>query len=81
MGQRPLQVLPLEVENRVLRAAREDEPIVLDRSVRLFLVARMAFVVEISVVVAILFVHGNANVIGSAVVVRADLCKIGDGPN
>ena len=41
----------------------------------------MAFVVEISVVVAILFVAGNANVIGSAVVVRADLCKIGDGPN
>ena len=28
---------------------------------------------ESSVVVAILFVHGNANVIGSAVVVRADL--------
>ena len=81
MGQRPLQVLPLEVENRVLPAAREDEPIVLDRSVRLFLVARMAFAVEISVVVALPFAHGNAKVIGSAVVVRADLCKIGDGPN
>ena len=73
-------MLPLEVEKLVLPAAREDEPIVLDRSVRLFLVARSVVVAESSVVVAILFVEGNANVIGSAVVVRADLCKIGDGP-
>jgi hypothetical protein len=44
-------------------------------------VHRMAFAVEMSVVVAIDFASGNANVIGSAVVVRADLCKIGDLPN
>ena len=74
-------MLPLEVENRVLPAAREDEPIVLDRSVRLFLVVRSVGVAERNVVAAILFVEAHANVIGSAVVVRADLCKIGDGPN
>ena len=62
-------------------AAREDEPIVLDRSVRLFLVISNVDVAERSIVVAALFVARNANVIGSAVVVRADLCKIGDGPN
>ncbi len=74
-------MLPLEVENRVLPAAREDKPIVLDRSVRLFLVTSMVDVAERSIVEAILFVARNANVIGSAVVIRADLCKIGDGPN
>ncbi len=76
---------PLEVERLVLLpAAREDEPIVLDRSVRLILVARSVrsvFMVELSVVVAIRFVEGDANVIGRAVVVQADLCNIGDGPN
>ena len=81
MGQRPLRALPLEVENRVRPAAREDEPIVLGRSVRLLLVVTTVFAAERRVVVAILFVAGNANVIGSAVVVQADLCNIGDGPN
>ncbi len=73
---------PLEVERLVLLpAAREDEPIVLDRSVRLFRVVRSAFIAESSVVVAIRFVEGDANVIGRAVVVQADLGNIGDGPN
>jgi hypothetical protein len=76
-------VHPLEVERLVLLrpAAREDEPIVLDRSVRLFGVARSVFMAESSVVEAIRFVEGDANVIGRAVVVQADLCNIGDGPN
>ena len=82
MRQRPLRVHPLEVERLVLLpAAREDEPIVLDRSVRLFRVVRSVFIAESSVVVAIRFVEGDANVIGRAVVVQADLCNIGDGPN
>ena len=73
---------PLEVERLVLLpAAREDEPIVLDRSVRLFGVVRSVFTAERSGVPAIRLVEGDANVIGRAVVVQADLCNIGDGPN
>jgi hypothetical protein len=73
-------VHPLEVERLVLLpAAREDEPIVLDRSVRLFGVVRSVFMAERSVVFAITFAEGDANVIGRAVVVEADLCNIGDG--
>ena len=74
-------MLPLEVENRVLPAAREDEPIVLDRSVRLFLVARNVVVAERSGELTCVFLVAHAKVIGSAVVVQADLCKIGDGRN
>jgi hypothetical protein len=81
MGQRPLRLLPLEVERQVWLAAREDEPIVLDRSVRLFLVERSVVVAERSGEVTIVFVVAHAKVIGSAVVVQADLCKIGDGRN
>ena len=82
LGQRPLRVHPLEVERLVgLPAAREDEPIVLDSSFNLILVPRNVFVVERSVVNFPVFVVGDANVIGSAVVVQADLCNIGDGPN
>ena len=82
LGQRPLRVHPLEVERLVLLpAAREDEPIVLDSSFFLCLVERNVFVAERSAVNCFVFVVGDANVIGSAVVVQADLCNIGDGPN
>ena len=81
MGQRPLRMHPLEVERLVLQAAREDELIVLDRSVRLFLVVRNVLVAERSGEATFVFVVGHAKVIGSAVVVQADLCNIGDGPN
>ena len=72
---------PLEVERLVLPAAREDEPIVHDSSFILILVRRNVFVAERNEVNCFVFVVGDANVIGRAVVVQADLCNIGDGPN